>query len=230
MVSGVLLLFSMRLCILTFALFPLTVAAQLFNFGVQGGVPAQPPLGQSDNIPFVLGPSVDIRALPWLSVETGVLYNRIGRSSDNFAFFYPENAIALGSETSHGSALEVPLLAKFRLTHVRSGWQPFLSAGPTIRRTSITTDSSASILSGSSQTAIGSSSNIPSGTSQTAIGTPSFTGRTTQWDIDPTIGVGVSFRTGRFHIEPEVRYSYWDAGKTGLVRKNQVNFLLGFRL
>src|SRR5580704_30970 len=139
MVSGVLLLFSMRLCILTFALFPLTVAAQLFNFGVQGGVPAQPPLGQSDNIPFVLGPSVDIRALPWLSVETGVLYNRIGRSSDNFAFLYPENAVTLGYATSRATALELPLLAKFRFRSERSAWRPFLSAGPTVRRTSITT-------------------------------------------------------------------------------------------
>jgi hypothetical protein len=34
---------------------------------------------------------------------------------------------------------------------------------------------------------------------------------------------------GRMHIEPEVRYSYWNAGKTDVVRKNQVNFLLGIR-
>jgi hypothetical protein len=205
----------MNLRILIFALLPLTASAQLFNFGVQGGVPAQPPLGQSDNIPFVLGPSVDIRALPWLSLETGVLYHRIGRSYDNFAFLYPENAVTLGSATSRGSALELPILAKFRFRSESSAWRPFLSAGPTVRRTSITTDSSSSILSGSSLT---------------AIGTPLFTARTTQWNVDPTVGVGMSFRTGRFHIEPEVRYSYWGAGTTGLVRKSQVNFLFGFRL
>ena len=208
----------MRLCILTFALLPLTASAQLFNFGVQGGVPAEPPLGQSDNIPFVLGPSVDIRALPRLSVETGVLYHRIGRSSGNFVAFYPENAVTLGFETSRGSALELPLLAKFRFKSERSAWRPFLTAGPTVRRTSITTDGSraTSILSGSSLTSIGP--------------TPLFTARTTQWNVDPTIGTGVSFRTGRFHIEPEVRYSYWGAGTTSRVLKNQVNFLLGFRL
>jgi hypothetical protein len=205
----------MRLCILTFALLPLTASAQLFNFGVQGGVPAEPPLGQSDNIPFVLGPSVDIRALPWLSLETGLLYHRIGRSSDSFAFLYPASTVTLGFEAERGSALELPLLAKFRFRSEHSAWRPFLSAGPTVHRTSITTDRSSSILSGSSLT---------------GIGTPLFTARTTQWNVDPTVGTGVSFRTGRFHIEPEVRYSYWGAGTTGLVRKNQVNFLLGFRL
>jgi hypothetical protein len=217
----------MNLCILIFALLPLTASAQLFNFGVQGGVPARPPLGQSDNIPFVLGPSVDIRALPWLSVETGVLYHRIGRSSDNLAFLYPgntvtpvyiENTVTLGFATSRGSALELPLLAKFRFKNERSAWRPFLTAGPTVRRTSITTDGSraTSILSGSSLTSIGP--------------TQLFTARTTQWNVDPTVGVGTSFRTGRFHIEPEVRYSYWGAGTTSRVLKNQVNFLLGFRL
>lgn len=208
----------MRLCILTFALLPLTASAQLFNFGVQGGVPAQPPLGQSYNMPFVLGPSVDIRVLPSLSLETGVLYHGIGRSTDNFVSFYPENAVTLGFETSHGSALELPLLAKFRFKSERSAWRPFLTAGPTVRRTSITTDSSRS-------------TSILSGSSLSAIGTSLFAARTTtQWNVDPTVGAGASFRTGRFHIEPEVRYSYWGAGTTGPVRKNQVNFLLGFRL
>lgn len=176
------------------------------------------PTRQSYNMPFVLGPSVDIRVLPSLSLETGVLYHRIGRSTDNFVSFYPENAVTLGFETSHGSALELPLLAKFRFKSERSAWRPFLTAGPTVRRTSITTDSSRS-------------TSILSGSSLSAIGTSLFAARTTtQWNVDPTVGAGASFRTGRFHIEPEVRYSYWGAGTTGPVRKNQVNFLLGFRL
>jgi hypothetical protein len=220
---------NMKLCILAFTLFSLTTSAQLFTFGVQGGVPAQPPLGHSDNIPFVLGPSVDIRALPWLSVETGVLYHRVGSSTDSFAFLYPGTAfttvttLTTGSESSHGSALEVPLLAKFRLPNAHRAWHPFLTAGPTVRRTSITTEGGASsILSGTNLSSIY--------TTLSPIGTPFFKGSTTQWNVDPAVGVGMDFRTGRFHLEPEVRYSYWGAGTTGPVRKNQVNFLLGFRL
>jgi hypothetical protein len=204
----------MKPCILTFALLPLTASAQLFNFGLQGGVPAQTPLGQSYNMPFVLGPSVDIRRSAWLSLETGVLYNRIGRSSTNAAFLYPENAVTLDNVTLHGSALEVPILAKFRFRGEGSGWRPFLTAGPTVRRTSITTEATGSV--------------IGSGTEITNF-SPGFTAKTVRWNVDPTIGVGMSLRTGRFHIEPEVRYSHWGAGKNGPVRQNQVSYLFGFR-
>ena len=203
----------MKLLILTFTLLPLTASAQLLTFGVQGGVPAQPPLGRTELMPFVLGPSVNVRVFSGLSLETGVLYHRSGRGYDNFVFLYPENAITLGSETWHGSALEVPVLAKYRFLSERAGWRPFLSAGPTVRRTSVTTSRANSILSGSQ---LGNSSAV-------------LNTKTTQWNVDPAAGVGVDFRTGRFHIEPEARYSYWGAGKTGRWRKNQVNFLLGFR-
>jgi hypothetical protein len=49
------------------------------------------------------------------------------------------------------------------------------------------------------------------------------------WNVDPTFGAGIDFKTGRFHLEPEVRYSYWGAGKNSAVRKNQVGVQLGFR-
>jgi hypothetical protein len=210
---GVLRVVRVRLRIFTFALLPLTASAQLLTFGVQGGVPMETPRGRTDEMPFVIGPTVNIRAFAGVSLETGVLYHRIGRGNDSFAFLYPENAVTLGFESWHGSALELPFLAKFRFLGERAGWRPFLLAGPTVRRTSITTNSARSIISSSPLTN----------------GTPVLTTRTTQWNIDPSMGVGVDFRTGRFHIEPELRYSYWGAGKTGAVRKNQVNFLLGFR-
>ena len=200
--------------ILVFALLPLTASAQILTFGVQGGVPAQTPLGRTDKTPFVLGPEVNIRLSSGLSLETGALYYRLGRGSDNFAFFYPENALTITFETSHGSALELPFLAKYRFRSERGSWRPFLSAGPAVRRTSITTNWAASVLS----------------STPTVANSPALLNRkTTQWNLDPITGVGVDFRTKRLHIEPEVRYSYWGAGKTSQVRKNQVDFLLGFR-
>jgi len=120
----------MKLRIFTLALLPLTASAQLFTFGVQGGVPAQTPRGRTDEMPFVLGPSVNIRAFAGVSLQTGVLYHRIGRGNDSFAFLYPENAVTLGFESWRGSALELPFLAKFRFLGERAGWRPFLLAGP----------------------------------------------------------------------------------------------------
>jgi hypothetical protein len=197
----------MNLRIFVLAALPCLASAQLLTFGVQGGVPAQTPLGRTDKMPFVAGPSVDIRIVKGLSIETGLLYQRLGGGYINFAFG-PADAITFGSETFSGSALEIPFLAKYRFLSERRRWRPFLLAGPSVRRTSIKKED---IRFG------------PAGTLN-AVNTKS-----TQWNVDPSIGAGVDARVGRMHIEPEVRYSYWNVGKTEVVRKNQVNFLLGIR-
>jgi hypothetical protein len=203
----------MNLRIVVLAALPLIASAQLLTFGVQGGVPAQTPLGRTDKIPFAAGPSVDVRIVKGLAFETGFLYQRLGGGYDNFTFFGPANAITFGSETSRGSALELPFFAKYRFLNEQRRWRPFLLAGPSVRRTSIK------------------SSNVQS---TTVSGTPGGTisavnTKSTQWTVDPSVGAGVDARVGRAHIEPEVRYSYWNAGKTDMVRKNQVNFLVGLR-
>jgi hypothetical protein len=203
-----------NLRIVVLAMLPLTASAQLPTFGVQGGVPAQTPLGRTDKVPFVVGPTVDVRIVKGLSFETGFLYQRLGAGYDNFTFFGPANAITFGSDTVRGSALELPFLAKYRFLNEQRRWRPFLLAGPSVRRTSIQTSSvQTSTVSGSSGS-VGSAVNSKS----------------TQWNVDPSIGAGVDARVGRAHIEPEVRYSYWNAGKTEMIRKNQVNLLVGLRL
>ena len=104
----------LRLPILLFTLFPLTVSAQHFSLGVQGGVPAQTPLGRSDQIPFSIGPTVEFHILGGLSLQSGLLYDRIGRRSDQLIFLGPENGLTLGSANVRGSAVEIPVLAKYR--------------------------------------------------------------------------------------------------------------------
>jgi Outer membrane protein beta-barrel domain len=203
----------MILRIVVLAALPLMASAQLPTFGIQGGVPAETPLGRTDKIPFVAGPSVDVRIVKGLAFETGFLYQRLGGGYDNFTFLGPANAITFGSQTVRGSALEIPFLAKYRFLSERRRWRPFLLAGPSVRRTSIKTSSfQISTVSGSS------------GGTSSAVNTKS-----TQWNVDPSVGVGMDARVGRAHIEPEVRYSYWNSGKTDAVRKNQVNFLVGLR-
>ena len=166
-------------------------------------------------MPFVLGPTVNIRIVSRLSLETGVLFHRMGENAGTMAFRYPQNALSLVSTTQRVRALEVPVLAKFHFRGERQTWRPFVTLGPTIRRTSADFGYSATILSGI---------NLVSLASQ-----PGPSANRVNWSVDPSVGAGVDFKTGRFHLEPEVRYSYWGAGVTLPVRKNQVDFLLGFR-
>jgi hypothetical protein len=181
--------------ILCFAVLPMMAQTQLFTFGVKGGVPAQTPLGQTDNrMPFVIGPTVNVRIFSRLSLETGVLFHRMGQRSDNGVFQYPENAVTLTSSTERGRALELPFLVKYHFLGEHRTWRPFVTAGPTVRRTSLDESRSASIL--SSPQLVNFAPQLSSA-------------KTAKWTVDPAVGAGVDLRAGRFHLEPEVRYSYW---------------------
>jgi hypothetical protein len=190
-----------------FAMLPVTASAQLVTFGFEGGAPAQVPLGQGAlNMPFVFGPTVTVRLRPGFLLESGVLLHRLGETRSAYAFRYPEAATTVGSEKRRGSAIEVPLLFKYRFLSERA-FQPFVTAGPTIRRTSVDFTDMRTVL---SDHPLDSSTGV----------TPLNTRTSTSWNVDPAAGVGISFRAGRFLLEPEVRYSYWGAGKTTGLRKN----------
>jgi hypothetical protein len=199
-----------------FAVLPAAAQTRQFSFGVKGGVPAQTPLGQTESqMPFVLGADVEIRMYSGLSLETGVLFDRMGQKANSFAFQYPENAVTLLYSMGRGRAIELPFLAKYRFRSESHNWRPYVSAGPTVRRTSLTASQFTSILSGSSSVA--------------TVGQVVPESNSVKWNADPTAAAGVDFKAGRVHLEPEVRYSYWGAGKNWPVRKHQVYFLLGFR-
>ena len=199
-------------------LLPTAGSAQLLTFGFQGGAPAQVPLGRTTvSMPFVLGPTLTVRLFSSLSLESGLLFYRLGEARENYAFRYPENSVTTGSNQWRGLTIEIPFLLKHRFLSEGRVWQPFVSAGPTIRRTSMDFTGLRSTLSGSQ---LDSPSVIE----------PVTKGASTNWNVDPAAAAGISFRAGRFRLEPEVRYSYWGAGKNTLVRKNQVHFLLRFPL
>jgi hypothetical protein len=205
-----------RFLIALFAALPVAAQSQLVSFGVKGGVPAQTPLGQTQSkMPFVLGPVVELHLVSGLSLETGVLFDRLGQQSNTGAFLYPASSVTLLYSSERAHAIELPFLAKYRFLKESHTWRPFLSAGPTVRRTFVQSSQFTSILSGTSSTSTLGASN------------PNL--ENVKWNLDPAVGGGVDFKAGRFHLEPEVRYSYWGAGKTLPVRKNQVFFLLGFQ-
>lgn len=142
-----------------------------------------------------------------LSLETGVLFHRLGAAQRHFAFPSNDGTLVRGSDEWKARAIELPFLLKYRFLDRTRTWRPFLSAGPTVRRTNI--DYFGFRLGEAEAPLRGS--------------------ETVKWKIDPAAGAGVSFRSGRVHIEPEVRYSYWGAGKHQVVRQNQVHFLFGLR-
>jgi hypothetical protein len=201
------------LCFL-FAALPLPALAQRLTFGFEGGAPAQTPLGQATaKLPFALGPAIGVRLSRAMSMQTGFLYYRLGERNDTYALAYPENAFTLGSQRRRGAAVEVPFLLKYRFGG-RRAWQPFFSAGPALRRTSVEF--------ARATTVFGGDAGAPRGEPLTA-------DQSVKWNLDPVVAAGVSFRTGRFRFEPQVRYSYWGAGKDASVLKNQVHILFGFR-
>jgi hypothetical protein len=139
----------------------------------------------------------------------------MGHASNLGVFTFPENSITLSSTSIHGHALEIPILAKGYLRAERSTFRPFVTGGLAIHRTSLESRNGASILGGTNLLPLPSE--------------PVFQTESVLWKPDPSAGAGVDFKAGRFHLEPQVRYSYWAAGKNSDIRKNQVHFLLGFR-
>lgn len=198
------------------ALLPVVVSAQQFSIGFIGGAPAEPPLGRSTNkMPIVLGPTLSVGAFAGLSLETGVLFHRLRATEERYAFPSLNGSLVTGTDEWKASAIEIPLLLKYRFFSRSRTWRPFLSAGPTVRRTSIDY--------------IGFRSSFSGDPLNASTSGPIRTSETVKWKVDPAAGAGVSFRAGRVHIEPEVRYSYWGAGKHEVVRQNQVHFLFGLR-
>jgi len=139
----------------------------------------------------------------------------MGQNTNTGTFLYPADSLTLLYTKQQAHALEVPILAKYYFLGEHHSWRPFVTAGPSIRRTFVDSWYSSTILSGA---------NLGSATV-----TPGINPKRVDWSVDPSFGAGVDVAIGRFHLEPEVRYSYWGAGSELPVRKNQVDFLLGFR-
>jgi hypothetical protein len=196
-----------RLSYLHLAWLPMLASAQQTTVGFVGGAPAEPPIGRSaDTLPFVLGPTVSVELTRGLSLQSGLLFHRLGTSSQEYAIGRAGGGLSFGADRWKASAIEIPLLLRYHFLSRSRTWRPFVSAGPTVRRT---------VIEQSGVSAVSATVVAPWTRSK--------------WNVDPAADVGVSFRSGRFAIEPEIRYSYWGAGKHDVIRKNQVHFLFGLR-
>ena len=122
----------------------------------------------------------------------------MGQQISNFAFLDPGASLTLVSSVQRAHAVEFPVLARFAVLAGNRPWRPFVTFGPTIRRTSIGAISSATILSGTDLSPV--------------LAQPGSNAQRVEWNVDPAVGAGVDLKTGRLHLEPQVRYSYWGAG------------------
>ena len=185
------------------ALLPAIGLAQQISVGAIGGVPAETPLGRSTiSLPSVIGPTLTLGFRNSFALQTGILFHRLGRRED-IALFNTSSGSGFVNSQLKATAIELPLLLRYHFLSQTRNWQPFVSAGPTIRRT---------------QTSYRSGG---------FVGSSSFD--VTKWKINPSFGTGVSFKAGRIRIEPEVRYSYWGSNRQDTIRQNQVHFLFGLR-
>ncbi len=190
----------------------MVLSGQSISVGVEAGVPAQPAITyQTSKLPFAIGPTVNIRISSAWSVDSGVLFHRLGESSQNASFLGAGGSYVFSYYNVRGRAIEVPVQLRNTLLNERRSLRPFVSAGAAVRRTSQDFNGFQSVLSGA------------------PIAGPLMKNTIVKWNVDPVITAGLSFGARRMRIEPQVRYTYWGAGKSLEVRKNQANFILGLR-
>ncbi|MEX2261872.1 MAG: porin family protein [Bryobacteraceae bacterium] len=186
------------------------VAAQLFSFGLKGGVPLLEP-ARTNNISWVndesrrytFGPAIEFRLPDNFSVEANLLYSRIG-STSNFLDTY------VSRTRSH--SVELPLLGKYTFMPESRTWRPFVSSGFAFRKIwSVTA---------------GTYPNFdPAGN---VIGNAAFrSGSRSGLHVGAVFGGGVRLKTKLFDIVPEFRYVRWGAGTGTVTNANQAGFLVG---
>ncbi len=203
---------------LTFFISAVSLSAQIVSFGVKTGVilkDATPPQsiysGTSDT-KLTGGPTIEFHLPHRFSIEVDALFRAYSQTS-LYAFpVIPPGADGgtlfsggLSSTQTHIRTQEFPLLLKYRF--MDGPIRPFVSVGVDVKRQ---TENSSFVLTCLS-TAVNCRSNLG-------------TFNDTSYHGYSVAGIGVDFKAGLVHIEPEVRYSRGSNPTT-----NQVTALVGFR-
>ncbi len=195
----------------------LSARAQIFSFGVKAGVPlanAQreyPYSGQVDTGRWTIGPTVEARLTPHLSLEVDALYRGF-RSSSSGLLFGPTSVLFYYSNRSENKAWDFPLLVKYRFAAGRL--RPFVDAGYSF--THQTTDYTSIVTcAATSQECLGQdyfhSTSLPSTATYSNV------------RRGPVAGAGLEFAWRKLKISPEVRYNRLNNPNT-----NQASILVGF--
>jgi hypothetical protein len=199
-------------------LLPTVLSAQIFSFGVKGGLPltsaSDSQLESSRSFygtvdfemkRYAFGPTVEVKLPFGFRFEADALYQHV-RTTAISATAFPTGALTF--QTTAASPWEIPLLLKHRFGHGR--FTPYASAGSTLRRIGDVTYNQWSM--------------PPPGypASFTHVIYPS--GEPVRAGI--TAAGGVSVRTRFLRFEPELRYTHWTSDHY-LPTTEQLDFLVG---
>jgi hypothetical protein len=210
-----------------------SLCAQMFSFGVKGGVPLTDLLAQSLQAPifassvtnrYLVGPTVELRLPFGVSAELDAIYRHFGfTQSQSVRMATPPNVLVSVFTTSRtaGSDWEFPLLAKYR-------WhtpvvRPYLNTG-------IAWD----FVGGSSTSTATVFHLMPLGPPTTSAFTGGV-GAQRRLVSGFVAGGGSEFHAGLLRIAPEIRFTRWfsqhfttPAVEDGMPsNQNQVEFLVG---
>lgn len=194
------------------------VKAQNVSFGIKIGFIPDSDMkyatgGGSKSKSYLFGPTLEVK-LPFekISIETSVLYNRIGYISR----FYPLYSTYINQV--RGDLFEVPLLLKYYPLDTSSKVQLFISGGPVIR-----------LLANASKKTL--FIGINQGTGERVVSTYEKNVTSRGGPFGLSIGAGVLRKSGRFCFSPGIRYTKWsgmlfeDAGSQGYSVESSTNKL-----
>ena len=192
--------------------------AQLFSFGVKGGVPLlDSSYNHDESKRYIVGPSIELALPAGFAIEADALYQRLGNSSAllvpiTVAAPAPGATIVAGfplTTRQRSNAWEFPLLGKYYF-HSRYGLQPFVSSGFSFRTISVAAQG-INIL---TYTLSG---------PQTASFKSDYR---TDLGIGAVAAAGLRFKVGHFSLLPEFRYTRWGSNDR-VARKNSAGVYLG---
>lgn len=172
---------------------------------------------------YTLGPFVEVRPWDRLALETGFVYKRFG--FDAWSAGGPPTGpfVSVRSVTS-GNSLEIPVLAKVRLSLV-PGLNAYLGAGPSFRRLFSITERG--------QRTVRTYFPPPGGTEITAYETDAPEGLNRRTSLGLAVAAGVEMRTGPLRLAPGIRLTRWDTERTSSapsasrLARTQAEVLLG---
>ena len=194
------------------------VQAQNVSLGIKGGFIADSDMkrvtgGDSESKSYIFGPTFEAQ-LPFekISIETSLLYHRVGYRSSFKAFS------STYIDQVRGDLFEVFLLLKYYPFGTGSTIQPFISGGPAIRNLANATKKDIVI-------------GIEPVTGQQMVSTYESNVISRSGPFGLSIGAGVLSKSGRVRFSPEIRYTKWsgilfdDAGSHGYTVESSTNKL-----
>ena len=129
---------AMRIVSCIFAsMLPLICAAQQFSAEFVAGPRATTARNERYEIALRDWPNTVLWQFCRIVLGNQCPLHRLGATDQSYTFHSPDGAIVSGTNRWNARAIEIPLLLKYHFLNKNRTWRPFLSAGPTLRRTSI---------------------------------------------------------------------------------------------